>query len=66
MRATKRLLVVEDDRPIADLLKHHFSGAGFTVTTTPSTPSGTSTITVTASGGGISHSIPVTLTVKRK
>ena len=35
MRATKRLLVVEDDRPIADLLKHHFSGAGFTVTTTP-------------------------------
>jgi two-component system phosphate regulon response regulator PhoB len=32
--ATKRLLVVEDDRPIADLLKHHFAGAGFTVTTT--------------------------------
>ena len=31
----RRLLVVEDDRPIADLLKHHFAGAGFTVTTTP-------------------------------
>ncbi len=31
---TKRLLVVEDDRPIADLLKHHFTTAGFTVTTT--------------------------------
>ncbi|HEY6047623.1 MAG TPA: phosphate regulon transcriptional regulator PhoB [Sphingomicrobium sp.] len=30
----KRLLVVEDDRPIAELLKHHFSSAGFTVTTT--------------------------------
>jgi two-component system phosphate regulon response regulator PhoB len=33
-KLTKRLLVVEDDRPIADLLKHHFAGAGFTVTTT--------------------------------
>jgi two-component system phosphate regulon response regulator PhoB len=32
--ANKRLLVVEDDRPIADLLKHHFTAAGFTVTTT--------------------------------
>jgi two-component system phosphate regulon response regulator PhoB len=32
----KRLLVVEDDRPIADLLKHHFTSAGFTVTTTAS------------------------------
>jgi two-component system phosphate regulon response regulator PhoB len=31
---TKRLLIVEDERPIADLLKHHFSAAGFTVTTT--------------------------------
>jgi two-component system phosphate regulon response regulator PhoB len=31
---TKRLLVVEDDRPIAQLLKHHFGGAGFTVTAT--------------------------------
>lgn len=31
---TKRLLVVEDDRPIAELLKHHFTAAGFTVTTT--------------------------------
>lgn len=30
----KRLLIVEDDRPIAELLKHHFSAAGFTVTTT--------------------------------
>lgn len=30
----KRLLIVEDDRPIADLLKHHFTAAGFTVTTT--------------------------------
>jgi two-component system phosphate regulon response regulator PhoB len=37
MRASnnKRLLVVEDDRPIAELLKHHFSSAGYTVTTTP-------------------------------
>jgi len=35
MRGAKRLLVVEDDRPIADLLKHHFAAAGFTVTTTP-------------------------------
>jgi two-component system phosphate regulon response regulator PhoB len=33
--ANKRLLVVEDDRPIADLLKHHFTAAGFKVTTTP-------------------------------
>ena len=33
--ATKRLLVVEDDRPIAELLKHHFTSAGYTVTTTP-------------------------------
>src|SRR5437763_4675917 len=33
---SKRLLIVEDDRPIADLLKHHFAGAGFTVTTTAS------------------------------
>lgn len=30
----KRLLVVEDDRPIAELVKHHFASAGFTVTTT--------------------------------
>jgi two-component system phosphate regulon response regulator PhoB len=34
-RANKRLLVVEDDRPIAELLKHHFTSAGFKVTTTP-------------------------------
>lgn len=33
---SKRLLVVEDDRPIAELLKFHFSSAGFTVTTTAS------------------------------
>jgi two-component system phosphate regulon response regulator PhoB len=33
---TKRLLVVEDDRPIAELIKHHFSKEGFTVTSTPS------------------------------
>jgi DNA-binding response OmpR family regulator len=32
----KRLLVVEDDRPIAELIKHHFSKEGFTVTSTPS------------------------------
>jgi two-component system phosphate regulon response regulator PhoB len=32
----KRLLVVEDDRPIADLIKHVFSKEGFTVTSTPS------------------------------
>jgi two-component system phosphate regulon response regulator PhoB len=30
----KRLLVVEDDKPIADLLKHHFTAAGYTVTAT--------------------------------
>ena len=30
----KRLLVVEDDRPIAELLKYHFGSAGYTVTTT--------------------------------
>ena len=30
----RRLLVVEDDRPIADLLKHHFTTAGFRVTCT--------------------------------
>lgn len=30
----KRLLIVEDDRPIAELLKHHFTAAGFTVTIT--------------------------------
>jgi two-component system phosphate regulon response regulator PhoB len=33
--ASKRLLVVEDDRPIAELLKHHFTRDGFTVTSTP-------------------------------
>ncbi len=30
----KRLLIVEDDRPIADLLKHHFTAAGYTVIST--------------------------------
>jgi two-component system phosphate regulon response regulator PhoB len=34
--AGKRMLVVEDDRAIADLIKHHFSKEGFTVTSTPS------------------------------
>ena len=34
--SNKRLLVVEDDRPIADLIKHVFSKEGFTVTSTPS------------------------------
>jgi two-component system phosphate regulon response regulator PhoB len=33
--ASKHLLIVEDDRPIAELLKHHFTAAGFKVTTTP-------------------------------
>jgi two-component system phosphate regulon response regulator PhoB len=33
---SKRVLVVEDDRAIADLLKHSFSREGFTVTSTPS------------------------------
>jgi two-component system phosphate regulon response regulator PhoB len=32
----KRLLVVEDDRAIAELLKHHFTKEGFAVTVTPS------------------------------
>jgi two-component system, OmpR family, phosphate regulon response regulator PhoB len=32
--ANKRLLVVEDDRPIAELLKHHFTSAGYKVTST--------------------------------
>ncbi|MBA3578162.1 MAG: phosphate regulon transcriptional regulator PhoB [Sphingomonas sp.] len=33
---SRRVLVVEDDRAIADLIKHHFSKEGFTVTSTPS------------------------------
>jgi two-component system phosphate regulon response regulator PhoB len=33
---SKRLLVVEDDRAIAELIAHHFSREGFTVTSTPS------------------------------
>jgi two-component system phosphate regulon response regulator PhoB len=33
---SKRVLVVEDDPAIAELVKHHFSKQGFTVTTTPS------------------------------
>ena len=32
----KRVLLVEDDRAIADLIKHHLSREGFTVTSTPS------------------------------
>jgi len=32
----RRILVVEDDQAIADLIKHHFTKAGFTVTSTPS------------------------------
>ena len=32
---SKRLLVVEDDRAIADLVKFHFTREGFTVTATP-------------------------------
>ena len=32
----KRVLVVEDDRPIAELIKFHFGRAGYTVTCTPS------------------------------
>lgn len=31
----KRLLLVEDDRAIADLVKFHFARAGYTVTSTP-------------------------------
>lgn len=33
---TKQLLLVEDDRAIAELVKHHFVKEGFTVTITPS------------------------------
>ncbi len=32
----KRLLLVEDDRAIAELVKFHFTRAGYTVTSTPS------------------------------
>jgi two-component system phosphate regulon response regulator PhoB len=31
---SKRLLLVEDDRPLADLVKYHFDREGFTVTST--------------------------------
>jgi two-component system phosphate regulon response regulator PhoB len=34
--AHKRMLLVEDDRAIADLVKFHFTRAGYTVTSTPS------------------------------
>ena len=34
--ANKRLLLVEDDRAIADLVKFHFTRAGYTVISTPS------------------------------
>jgi two-component system phosphate regulon response regulator PhoB len=33
---TKRVLLVEDDPAIAELIRHHFTKEGFTVTTTPS------------------------------
>ena len=33
--ATKRLLLVEDDRAIAELVKFHFTRAGYKVTSTP-------------------------------
>ena len=33
--ANKRLLLVEDDRAIAELVKFHFTRAGYTVTSTP-------------------------------
>jgi two-component system phosphate regulon response regulator PhoB len=36
LNGTRRVLVVEDDPAIADLIKHHFSKEGFTATTTPS------------------------------
>lgn len=36
MNGTRRVLVVEDDPAIADLIKHHFSKEGFTATSTPS------------------------------
>ena len=32
----RRVLLVEDDPAIADLIRHHFSKDGFTVTSTPS------------------------------
>ena len=33
--STKRLLLVEDDRALAELVKYHFAREGFTVTSTP-------------------------------
>jgi two-component system phosphate regulon response regulator PhoB len=36
VNGSKRMLVVEDDRAISDLIKHVFSKEGFTVTSTPS------------------------------
>lgn len=36
LNGTRRVLLVEDDPAIADLVRHHFSKEGFTVTTTPS------------------------------
>ncbi|HET9458548.1 MAG TPA: phosphate regulon transcriptional regulator PhoB [Sphingomicrobium sp.] len=36
LNGTRRVLLVEDDPTIADLVRHHFSKEGFTVTTTPS------------------------------
>jgi len=36
LNGTRRVLLVEDDVAIADLVRHHFSKEGFTVTSTPS------------------------------
>jgi len=36
LNGTRRVLLVEDDPAIADLVRHHFSKEGFTVTSTPS------------------------------
>ncbi|MFP5328602.1 MAG: phosphate regulon transcriptional regulator PhoB [Alphaproteobacteria bacterium] len=36
LNGTRRVLLVEDDPAIAELVRHHFSKEGFTVTSTPS------------------------------
>jgi len=36
LNGTRRVLLVEDDPAIAELVRHHFSKEGFAVTTTPS------------------------------
>ena len=60
----KRLLIVEDDRPIAELLKHHFTAAGFTVTATPvltltetATPSANRVVFVSVTGSCSGYSL---------